>query len=92
MKLYDDPAFNHLDPQLVARLQQMIDTSAKKRNPMESLQGMFAVDKELSKSQITCTPAMQVALLNAFKDTLPKAQRKQFESFFKMLIQQNRSS
>lgn len=87
MKLTNDPAFNHLDPNFVSHLQTLIDTSSKRRNPMESLQGMLAVNKELTKKQISCTPEMQVALLNAFKDTLPKSQRKQFEAFFKLFTQ-----
>lgn len=88
MKLYDDPAFNHLDTDFVKHLQNLIDVSAKRRNPMESLQGMMAISQELSKRQITCTPAMQASLLNAFKDTLPKAQRRQFESFSRLFMQQ----
>lgn len=89
MKLYDDPAFNHLDPNFVSHLQNLIDKNSKRRNPMESLQGMLAVNQELTQKRITCTPEMQVALLNAFKDTLPKAQRKQFETFFKLFTQQS---
>lgn len=82
MKLYEHSAFSHLDPQLVRYLQDMIDASSRKSNPFDTLQGLIQVNNELTKHQITCTPDMQKALLTSFKDTLPKAQRKQFDTFF----------
>ena len=85
MKLYDDPAFAHLDPRLVLHLQHLIDTSAKKNNAYDTLQGLIQVNNELNNSNIKCTPEMQKSLLNCFKETLPKAQRKQFDMFFNMI-------
>lgn len=85
MKLYDDPAFSHLDPKFVLHLQHLIDVSSQKGNITETLQSLIQVNNELNTHQITCTPAMQKALINCFKDTLPKAQRKQFDTFFSML-------
>lgn len=82
MKLYENPAFSHLDPKFVRHLQDMIDASSHKNNAYETLQGLIGVNNELTAHQITCTPEMQHALLLSFKDTLPKAQRKQFETFF----------
>lgn len=82
MKLYENPAFSHLEPGFVRQLQEMIDISARKSNAYDTLQGLIGVNNELQKHQITCTPDMQRALLMSFKDTLPKAQRKQFETFF----------
>lgn len=82
MKLYENPAFSHLDSHFVKQLQDMIDTSALKSNAYDTLQGLIRVNNELQRRQITCTPDMQRALLMSFKDTLPKAQRKQFETFF----------
>lgn len=88
MKLYDDPAFSHLDPRFVLHLQHIIDTSSKKNNAYETLQGLIQVNNELTQRQIQCTPDMQRSLLNCFKDTLPKAQRKQFDMFFNMINKQ----
>lgn len=85
MKLYDDPAFAHLDPRLVLHLQHMLDTSLKKKNAYDTLQGLIQVNNELSANQIPCTPEMQKSLINYFKETLPKAQRKQFDTFFNMI-------
>lgn len=85
MKLYDDPAFSHLDPRLVIHLQHMIDASSRKNNAYDTLQGLIKVSNELTSNQIPCTPEMQNALINCFKDTLPMAQRKQFDTFFKMM-------
>lgn len=85
MKLYDDPAFAHLDPRFVLHLQHLIDASAKKNNAFETLQGLIKVNTELNNHQIQCTPDMQNALLACFKDTLPRAQRKQFDTFFNMI-------
>lgn len=82
MKLYEHSAFSHLDPQFVRHLQDMIDASSRKNNPFDTLQGLIQVNSEFTKNQITCTPDMQKALLASFKDTLPKAQRKQFDTFF----------
>lgn len=82
MKLYENPAFSHLDPQFVRHLQDMIDTSSHKNNAFDTLQGLIQVNSELTQHQINCTPDMQRALLASFKDTLPKAQRKQFDTFF----------
>lgn len=82
MKLYEHPAFSHLDPQFVKHLQDMIDVSSRKNSAFDTLQGLIQVNSELSQRQITCTPDMQRALLSSFKDTLPKAQRKQFDTFF----------
>ena len=85
MKLYDDPAFSHLDPRLVIHLQHMIDASSKKNNAADTLQALIQVNNELNNNHIQCTPDMQKALINCFKDTLPKAQRKQFDMFFNMI-------
>ena len=85
MKLYDDPAFSHLDPRLVIHLQHMIDASLKKKNADDTLQGLIQVNNELNAQNIQCTPEMQRSLINYFKETLPKQQRKQFEMFFNML-------
>lgn len=82
MKLYEHPAFSHLDPQFVKHLQDMIDVSSRKNSAFDTLQGLIQVNGELSQRQITCTPDMQRALLSSFKDTLPKSQRKQFDTFF----------
>lgn len=82
MKLYEHPAFSHLDPQFVKHLQDMIDASSRKNSAFDTLQGLIQVNSELTQRQITCTPDMQRALLSSFKDTLPKAQRKQFDTFF----------
>lgn len=82
MKLYEHPAFSHLDPQFVQHLQDMIDVSSRKNSAFDTLQGLIQVNSELSQRQITCTPDMQRALLSSFKDTLPKSQRKQFDTFF----------
>lgn len=82
MKLSENPAFSHLEPNFVKHLQEMIDVSTKKSNAYDILQGLIAVNNELQSRQITCTPDMQRALLMSFKDTLPKTQRKQFETFF----------
>lgn len=82
MKLYENPAFSHLEPSFVKQLQEMIDISARKSNVYDTLQGLIGVNNELQKHHITCTPDMQKALLMSFKDTLPRAQRKQFETFF----------
>lgn len=82
MKLYEHPAFSHLDSHFVRHLQEMIDASAGKHNAYDTLQGLIGVNTELEKHQVSCTPDMQKALLMSFKDTLPKAQRKQFETFF----------
>lgn len=85
MKLYDDPAFSHLDPRFVLHLQHLIDTSSKKNNVYDTLQGLIKVNNELTEHQITCTPEMQKSLINCFKDTLPSAQRKKFDTFFNMI-------
>ena len=85
MKLYDDPAFSHLDPRLVIHLQHMIDASLKKKNAYDTLQGLIQVNNELNAQNIQCTPEMQRSLINYLKETLPKQQRKQFEMFFNML-------
>ncbi|MBE6023855.1 MAG: hypothetical protein E7231_11605 [Cellulosilyticum sp.] len=90
MKLYDDPAFAHLDPRFVIHLQHIIDASAQKHNAFETLQGLIQVNTELNNHQIQCTSDMQKSLLNCFKDTLPKAQRKQFDTFFNMMTKMNR--
>lgn len=82
MKLYEHPAFSHLDPQFVRHLQDLIDSSSRKNNAFDTLQGLIQVNSELTQRQIPCTPDMQTALLSTFKDTLPKAQRKQFDAFF----------
>ncbi len=84
MKLYDDPAFSHLDPRFVVHLQHLIDTSSKKHNAYDTLQGLIQVNNELNNNKIQCTAEMQQSLLNCFKETLPKAQRKQFDMFFNM--------
>lgn len=85
MKLYDDPAFAHLDPRFVVHLQHLIDTSAKKNNAYDTLQSLIQVNNELTTNNIPCTSEMQKSLLNCFKETLPKAQRKQFDMFFNMM-------
>lgn len=85
MKLYDDPAFAHLDPRFVLHLQHLIDTSSNKNNAYDTLQGLIKVNNELTNHQIQCTPEMQTALITCFKDTLPRAQRKQFDTFFNMI-------
>lgn len=85
MKLYDDPAFAHLDPRFVLHLQHLIDVSSKKNNAYDTLQVLIQVNNELNKQHIQCTPEMQKSLINCFKDTLPKAQRKQFDTFFNMM-------
>lgn len=85
MKLYEHPAFSHLDSQFVKHLQDMIDESSHKNNAFATLQGLIEVNSELTQHQINCTPDMQRALLSSFKDTLPKAQRKQFDTFFNAL-------
>ena len=52
MKLYDDPAFSHLDPRLVIHLQHMIDASLKKKNAYDTLQGLIQVNNELNAQNI----------------------------------------
>ena len=89
MKLYDDPAFSHLDSRFVLHLQHLIDESAKKNNARDTLQALIKVNSELTNQHIQCTSAMQKSLLNCFKETLPRAQRKQFDTFYNMIIKMN---
>ncbi len=82
MKLNEHPAFQSIDSELVNSIQEMLDSSAKKNNPYDTLQGLIGVNNTLKKHNIPITPDMQKALIIGFKDTLPKAKRKQFEAFF----------
>lgn len=84
MKLSENPVFNGIDSDFMNRLDTIL-SSANYKSSVEILGLLMAISNEANQKNIPFTPEMQLAVLQYFKNQLPKNQRGQFEALVKML-------
>ncbi|WP_410497191.1 hypothetical protein QTL86_10845 [Cellulosilyticum sp. ST5] len=84
MKLSENPAFQGVDQDFVSRLETILSSANYKSN-VEVLGLLMAISNEANQKNIPFTPEMQLAILQYFKNQLPKNQRGQFDALVKML-------